>query len=69
MELLSVESYENFLGLNAKKGYGSENHLNDGRIKTLRLNTRYKSVPKIVETLAKAKTNITIELYFSDEEK
>lgn len=64
-----MDHMKNFLGMNAKKGYGSENHLNDGRIKTLRLNTRYKSVPKIVETLAKAKTNITIELYFSDEEK
>lgn len=63
------EHLKNMLGLNAKKGYGTENLLNDQRIKTIRLNTRYKSVPKIVEALAKAKTNISIEFYYEEVSK
>lgn len=62
-----AEHLRNMLGLNAKKGYSDENHLNNYGIKTLRLNTRYKSVPKIVADLAKAHTNITIELYYEEE--
>ena len=57
------EHLRNMLGLNAKKGYGSENLLNTWKVKTIRLNTRYKSVPKILSDLAKAKTNVSIELY------
>ena len=64
-----MEHFKNCLGLNAKKGYGKENNYNHYRIKRLRLNTRYKSVPKIVEAFAKAKTNITIELYYEEETK
>ena len=63
------EHLKNMLGLNAKKGYGTENLLNDQRIKTIRLNTRYKSVPKIVELIAKAHTNVAIELYYEEEGK
>lgn len=62
-----MEHLKNMLGLNAKKGYGSENLFNDGQIKEIRLNTRYKSVPKIVEAFAKAKTNVTITLYYEEE--
>ena len=57
------EHLRNMLGLNAKKGYGSENLLNTWKVKTIRLNTRYKSVPKILSDLAKAKTNVSVELY------
>ena len=39
------------------------NYLSHWGVKSLRLNTGYKSVPKIVEALTKAKTDITIELY------
>ena len=62
-----LEHLKNMLGLNAKKGYGSENLFNDYGIKTIRLNTRYKSVPKILDALAKAHTNITVELYYEEE--
>ena len=62
-----MEHLKNFLGLNAKKGYGSENLLDDGRVKTIRLNTRYKSVPKILEALAKARTKVAIELYYEED--
>lgn len=65
--LVDMEHLKNMLGLNAKKGYGSENLFNDGQIKEIRLNTRYKSVPKIVEAFAKAKTNVTITLYYEEE--
>ena len=61
-----MEHFKNMLGLNAKKGYSTDNLFNDYNIKTIRLNTRYKSVPKIVEAFAKAKTNITIELYYEE---
>ena len=54
------------LGLNAKNGYSPENLLNLYHIKLLRLNTKYKSVPKIVAELAKAHTNIAIELYYEE---
>lgn len=64
-----MEHLKNMLGLNAKKGYSSENLFNSYRVKTLRLNTRYKSVPKIVEALAKAKTNISIEFYYEEVSK
>ena len=63
-----MEHFKNMLGLNAKKGYGTEN-LFEGwceDIKVIRLNTRYKSVPKIVEAFARAKTPVTIELYYED---
>ena len=60
------EHLKNLLGLGKTD---KTNYLTHWGVKSLRLNTRYKSVPKIVETLAKAKTNITIELYFSEEEK
>ena len=56
----------NMLGLNAKKGYSTENLFNSYHIKLLRLNTRYKSVPKIVAEFAKAHTNIAIELYYEE---
>lgn len=56
----------NILGLNAKKGYSESNLFNTFDVKLLRLNTKYKSVPKIVEALAKAHTNITIELYYEE---
>lgn len=62
---VDMEHLKNMLGLNAKKGYTSENLFNGYHIKTIRLNTRYKSVPKIVEAFAKAHTNIAIELYNS----
>lgn len=61
-----MEHLKNMLGLNAKKGYSDYNHFNTYGIKCIRLNTRYKSVPKIVEAFARAKTNITIELYYED---
>jgi hypothetical protein len=61
-----MEHLKNMLGLNAKKGYGSENLFDGYHIKTLRLNTRYKSVPKILEALARARTNITVELYYEE---
>lgn len=61
-----MEHFKNMLGLNAKKGYGSDNLFNEYHIKTIRLNTRYKSVPKIVEAFARAKTPVTIELYYED---
>lgn len=63
---VSMDHLKNMLGMNAKKGYGAENLLDDGKIKTIRLNTRYKSVPKIVEALAKANTRVAIELYYED---
>ena len=56
----------NMLGLYASKGYSTENLFNDYHIKLLRLNTRYKSVPKIVAEFAKAHTNIAIELYYEE---
>ena len=59
-----MEHLRNMLGLNAKKGYSTENLFNGYHIKLLRLNTRYKSVPKIVAEFAKAHTNIAIELYY-----
>lgn len=59
------EHLKNLLGLGKTD---KTNYLAHHGVKSLRLNTRYKSVPKIVETLAKAKTNITIELYFSEED-
>ena len=64
---VDMEHFKNALGLNAKKGYCKENILNTyGDVKLLRLNTRYKNVPKIVDLLAKAHTNITIELYYEE---
>lgn len=59
-----MEHFRNMLGLNAKKGYSPENLFNGYHIKLLRLNTAYKSVPKIVAEFAKAHTNIAIELYY-----
>lgn len=59
-----IDHLRNMLGLNAKKGYSTENLFNGYHIKLLRLNTAYKSVPKIVAELAKAHTNIAIELYY-----
>ena len=63
---IDIDHLRNMLGLNAKKGYSTENLFNRYHIKLLRLNTRYKSVPKIVAELAKAHTNIAIELYYED---
>lgn len=63
-----MEHFKNMLGLNAKKGYGTNNLFEEWceDIKVIRLNTRYKSVPKIIEALARAKTHVTIELYYED---
>lgn len=61
-----IEHLRNMLGLNAKKGYSKDNLFNDYNIKLLRLNTKYKSVPKIVAEFAKAHTNVTIELYYEE---
>ena len=61
-----MEHLRNMLGLHANKGYSTENLFNSYHIKLLRLNTRYKSVPKIVAEFAKAHTNIEIELYYED---
>lgn len=61
-----MEHFRNMLGLNASKGYSKENLFNSYHIKLLRLNTKYKSVPKIVAELAKAHTNIAIELYYEE---
>ena len=63
---VDMEHFRNMLGLNAKKGYSTENLFNGYHIKLLRLNTRYKSVPKIVAEFAKAHTNIAIELYYEE---
>ena len=63
---VDIEHLRNMLGLNAKKGYSKDNLFNDYNIKLLRLNTKYKSVPKIVAEFAKAHTNITIELYYEE---
>ena len=49
------------------KGY--DNCMKESGIKKLRLNTRYKSVPKIVSAFAKAKMEIEIELYIEEEPK
>lgn len=61
-----MEHFRNMLGLNAKKGYSTENLFNCYNIKLLRLNTAYKSVPKIVAEFAKAHTSIAIELYYEE---
>lgn len=63
----NMEHFRNMLGLNAKNGYSTEYLFNSYHIKTIRLNTRYKSVPKIVAELAKAHTNVNIELYYEEE--
>lgn len=63
---VDIENLRNMLGLNAKKGYSTTNLFNDYHIKLLRLNTRYKSVPKIVAEFAKAHTNVKIELYYEE---
>lgn len=60
-----MEHLKNMLGL--KKGY--DNIIEDWGWKKIRLNTRYKSVPKIVESFAKAKLPIEIELYYEEEKK
>lgn len=61
-----IDHLRNMLGLYASKGYATENLFNGCHIKLLRLNTRYKSVPKIVAEFAKAHTNIAIELYYEE---
>ena len=61
-----MEHFRNMLGLHASKGYSPENLFNDCNIKLLRLNTRYKSVQKIVAEFAKAHTNIASELYYEE---
>ena len=61
-----IDHLRNMLGLNAKKGYATDNLFNGYNIKLLRLNTKYKSVPKIVAEFAKAHTNIAIELYYEE---
>ena len=64
--MADMEHFRNCLGLNAKKGYSDVNLFNDWSIKVIRLNTKYKSVPKIVAEFAKAHTNVTIELYYEE---
>ena len=54
----------NLLGL-AKED--KTNYLTHWGVKSLRLNTRYKSVPAIVSEIAKARSPITIELYREEE--
>lgn len=63
-----MEHFRNMLGLNAKKGYSKDNLFNNWckDIEVIRLNTKYKSVPKIVAEFAKAHTNVTIELYYEE---
>ena len=63
-----MEHFRNMLGLNAKKGYSDTNLFNEWckDIEVIRLNTKYKSVPKIVAEFAKAHTNVTIELYYDE---
>ena len=63
-----MEHFRNMLGLNAKKGYSKDNLFNGWceDIAKIRLNTKYKSVPKIVAEFAKAHTNVTIELYYEE---
>ena len=61
-----MEHLRNMLGLNANKGYSPENLFNGYHIKLLRLNTKYKSVPKIVAEFAKAHTNIAIKLHYEE---
>lgn len=56
---------KNLLGLNRKQGFDN-NTFGTWGIKKLKLNTRYKSVPKIVSLIAKAKMPITIELYYEE---
>ena len=43
------------------------NYLSHWGVKTLRLNTRYKSIPTIVSELAKAKTDVTTEFFYEKE--
>ena len=61
---VDIQHLRNLLGLNGKNGYGTENLFNSYGIKVIRLNTKYKSVPKIVAEFAKAHTNVKIELYY-----
>ena len=63
-----MEHFRNMLGLNAKKGYSTDNLFNDwcADVEVIRLNTKYKSVPKIVAEFAKAHTNVKIELYYKE---
>ena len=58
------EHLKNLLGLGKTD---KTNYLPVWGVKSLRLNTRYKSVPEIVKALAKAKTNISIEMYYEEE--
>lgn len=58
------EHLKNLLGLGK---HDKTNYLKHWGVKSLRLNTRYKSVPAIVSELAKAKTDITIELFYEKE--
>ena len=63
-----MDHFRNMLGLNAKKVYSDTNLFDKwcNDIKVIRLNTKYKSVPKIVAEFAKAHTNVTIELYYEE---
>lgn len=54
---------KNCLGLT--KGY-NDNILENRGITKLRLNTKYKSVSKIISLLAKSKMPINIELYYEE---
>lgn len=56
---------KNMLGL-AK---GHDNIMEDWGIKKIRLDTRYKNVPKIVSAFARAKMEIEIELYIGEKPK
>ena len=57
------EHFKNLLGLSKTD---KTNYLKHWGVKSLRLNTRYKSVPAIVSELAKAKSPITIELFYEE---
>ena len=58
------DHFKNMLGLN--KGHESilDEHRNLFNIDTLRLNTAYSNVRRIVYDLARARVNINIELYY-----
>lgn len=59
------EHLRNLLGLSKTD---KTNYLAQWGVKSLRLNTRYKSVPTILTELAKSHTTVTIELFYEKEE-
>lgn len=58
--LIGKDHFKNMLGLG--KGFPGNDFAGFG-IKTLGLNLSFKDVPEIVQLLAKAKTQIRLELY------